>query len=83
MYTFYKAANKQIFLSELITESLSLEKSCKTINSSFWPDNVMPIQSISKRATYTYFFNTFRDGVSTTSLGSLFWSLTTLSVKKN
>ena len=33
-------------------------------------------------ATSTHFFNTSRDGHSTTSLGSLFQCLTTLSVKK-
>ena len=40
------------------------------------------LNHISQSATSTHFLNTYRDGDSTASLGSLFQCLTTLSVKK-
>ncbi|KAK4828859.1 hypothetical protein QYF61_000987 [Mycteria americana] len=67
-----------------ITESYRLEKTFKIIESNHKPNTAknhhytMSLSTSSKRP-----LNTSRDGDSTTSLGSLFQCLITLSVKKN
>jgi len=65
------------------TESLRLEKTSKIIKSNHPPNNTMPTKPRPKPPCHIYmFFERLQDGDSTTSLGSLFQCLTTLSVKK-
>jgi len=59
-----------------------LEKTSKIIKSNYPPTNTMPAKPYPEAPHLHVFLNTSRDGDSTTSLGSLFQCLTTLSVKK-
>ena len=60
-----------------------LEKTSKIIKSNHHPNTTMPTKpKVSRSASSASFLNTSRDGDSTTSLGSLFQCLATVSVKK-
>ena len=63
-------------------ELLSLENISKIIWSNCWPITTMPTKPCPLSATSPHFLNTSRDNDSSTSLGSPFQSLTTLSEKK-
>ena len=63
-------------------ESLRLEKSSKIIKFKRQPSTTMSAKPYPRVPYLHFFFNTSRDGDSTTSLGSLFQCFTTLSVKK-
>jgi len=68
--------------TNLIIESLRLEKSSKIMKSKGQPNTTMTAKPCPEVPHLHVFLNTSRDGDSTTSLGSLFECLTTLSVKK-
>jgi len=63
-------------------ESLRLEETSKIIESNRQPNTTMPAKPCPEVPYLHVFLNTSSDGDSTTSLGSLFQYLTTLSIKK-
>jgi len=62
-------------------ESLRLEKTSKIIKSNRQPNTTTPAKPYPEVPHLHVFLNASRDGDSTTTLGSLFQRLTTLSVK--
>lgn len=62
-------------------EVLMLEKTSKLIKSTLWPNTTL-LTNCTVTCHITHLLSSCRDGDSTTPLGSLFQSLTTLSVKK-
>jgi len=66
-----------------IIESLRLEKTSKISKPNHHPNTTMTTEPCSKVPRLHVFLNTSSDGDSTTSLGSLFQCLTTLSVQKS
>ncbi|KAK4830710.1 hypothetical protein QYF61_012970 [Mycteria americana] len=77
-----RVSKTKMFPGIQIIESFRLEKTFKIMKSNRTLTLPSPPLSLFLGTTSTYLLNTSRDGDSTTSLGSLFQCLITLSVKK-